>query len=108
MLSQHWNEYVVAQRRVLEYRRDQVIFEKVAAIAKVFELDHRVPNVADQRNPAWLVPKLHLGTHLPAKLSLATIFVPKCNLHWFPSSCLGTHFYAKLLLCIILKHELSC
>jgi hypothetical protein len=27
-----------------------------------------------------LVPKLGLGTHLPAKLSLATIFVPKCNL----------------------------
>jgi hypothetical protein len=28
----------------------------------------------------FLVPKLHLGTHLPTKLSLATIFVPKCNL----------------------------
>ena len=28
----------------------------------------------------FLVPKLGLGTHLPAKLSLATIFVPKCNL----------------------------
>jgi hypothetical protein len=27
-----------------------------------------------------LVPKLYLGTYLPAKLSLATIFVPKCNL----------------------------
>jgi hypothetical protein len=31
---------------------------------------------------AWrfLVPKLHLGTPYPAKLSLAFIFVPKCNL----------------------------
>jgi hypothetical protein len=28
----------------------------------------------------FLVPKLHLGTLLPAKLSLTTIFVPKCNL----------------------------
>ena len=28
----------------------------------------------------FLVPKLGLGTHLPAKLSLATIFVPKYNL----------------------------
>jgi hypothetical protein len=27
-----------------------------------------------------LVPKLGLGTPLPAKLSLATILVPKCNL----------------------------
>jgi hypothetical protein len=27
-----------------------------------------------------LVPKLGLGTHLPAKLSLAPIFVPKYNL----------------------------
>jgi len=28
----------------------------------------------------FLVPRLRLGTHLPAKLSLATIFVPKYNL----------------------------
>ena len=27
-----------------------------------------------------LVPKLHLGTHLPAKLSLRNLFVPKYNL----------------------------
>ena len=27
-----------------------------------------------------LVPKLGLGTHLQAKLSLASTFVPKCNL----------------------------
>ncbi len=29
---------------------------------------------------SFLVPKLGLGTQLPAKLSLATIFVPKYNL----------------------------
>jgi hypothetical protein len=34
----------------------------------------------DKRQILWLVPKLGLGTPVPANLSLATIFVPKYNL----------------------------